>query len=210
MSDKIKIGFLDWVLFANMKRLRLPGTEHMEKEYHQKWFHVKVCMPMIPIFMAGGIVSSLLMIAIWQEKEGDFIQVLSQFHDLILCIISALEARDIYTSHHSSRVAEMTETICELMDLNEDEKEIYHIAAHLHDIGKIGIRNAVLLKEGKLNDEEWEIMKSHLEQGYNILMNARSFEVVADVVRSHHERYDGKGYSDGLKGADREKYRYYV
>lgn len=129
-------------------------------------------------------------------------QVLSQFHDLILCIISALEARDPYTSHHSSRVAEMTETICELIGLDEEEKEIYHIAAHLHDIGKIGIRDNVLLKEGKLNDEEWKIMKSHSEQGYNILMNAKSFEVVADVVRSHHERYDGKGYPDGLKGED--------
>lgn len=99
-------------------------------------------------------------------------QVLSQFHDLILCIISALEARDRYTSHHSSRVAEMTEKICELIGLDEDEKEIYHIAAHLHDIGKIGIRDNVLLKEGKLNDDEWEIMKSHSEQGYNILKNA--------------------------------------
>lgn len=129
-------------------------------------------------------------------------QVLSQFHDLILCITSALEARDPYTSHHSSRVAEMTETICELVGLDEDEKEIYHIAAHLHDIGKIGIRDNILLKEGKLNDEEWEIMKSHSVQGYNILMNAKSFEVVAEVVRSHHERYDGKGYPDGLKGID--------
>ncbi len=129
-------------------------------------------------------------------------QVLSQFHDLILCIISALEARDRYTSHHSSRVAEMTEKICELIDLDEDEKEIYHIAAHLHDIGKIGIRDNVLLKEGSLNDDEWEIMKSHSEQGYNILMNAKSFDLVANVVRSHHERYDGNGYPDGLKGED--------
>lgn len=128
--------------------------------------------------------------------------VLSGFHDLILCIISALEARDPYTSHHSSRVAEMTEKICELIGLAENEKEIYHIAAHLHDIGKIGIRDSVLLKEGKLNDEEWEIMKSHPVQGYNILMNASSFDVVAVVVRSHHERFDGKGYPDGLKGDD--------
>lgn len=129
-------------------------------------------------------------------------QVLSQFHDLILCITSALEARDSYTSHHSSRVAEMTEKICEIIKLDEDEKELYHIAAHLHDIGKIGIRDSVLLKEGKLNDEEWELMKSHSLQGYNILMNARSFENVAKVVRSHHERFDGKGYPDGLKGEE--------
>lgn len=57
--------FLDWVLFANIKRLRLPGTEEMEKEYHQKWFHIKVCLPMIPVFMVGGILSSLLMIFMW-------------------------------------------------------------------------------------------------------------------------------------------------
>lgn len=129
-------------------------------------------------------------------------QTLSQFHDFILCIISTLEARDPYTSHHSSRVAEMTEEICDLLNLTEEEKETYHIAAHLHDIGKIGIRDSVLLKEGKLSDEEWEIMKSHSVQGYNILKNVKSFEEVAKIVRAHHERFDGKGYPDGLKGEE--------
>ncbi len=57
--------FLDWVLFANIKRIRLPGTENMDKEYHQKWFHVKVCLPMIPVFAAVGALSSLIMIWIW-------------------------------------------------------------------------------------------------------------------------------------------------
>ena len=57
--------FLDWVLFANVKRIRLPGTEHMEKEYHQKWFHMKVCIPMIPVFVAVGAISALLMRWIW-------------------------------------------------------------------------------------------------------------------------------------------------
>lgn len=128
--------------------------------------------------------------------------MLSEFHDLILCIISALEARDPYTSHHSSRVAEMTEMICDLMHMEEESKELCHIAAHLHDVGKIGIRDAVLLKEGKLTEEEWKIMKSHSEQGYQILMNVKSFEKVATIVRSHHERYDGTGYPDGLAGED--------
>lgn len=57
--------FLDWVLFANIKRVRLPGTEHMDKEYHQKWFHVKVCIPMIPVFAVMGVLSSLVMVWIW-------------------------------------------------------------------------------------------------------------------------------------------------
>lgn len=57
--------FLDWILFANMKRIRLPGTEHMDKEYHQKWFHVKVCIPVIPLFAICGVISTLLMMWIW-------------------------------------------------------------------------------------------------------------------------------------------------
>lgn len=57
--------FLDWVLFANMKRIRLPGTEHMDREYHQKWFHVKVCFPMIPVFAVGGVLCAALLVWIW-------------------------------------------------------------------------------------------------------------------------------------------------
>ncbi len=57
--------FLDWVLFANIKRIRLPGTENMDKEYHKKWFHVKVSLPMTPVFAAVGALSSLIMIWIW-------------------------------------------------------------------------------------------------------------------------------------------------
>ena len=57
--------FLDWILFANVKRIRLPGTDDMEKEYHQKWFHVKVLLPMIPVFAVGGIIISFLMVWLW-------------------------------------------------------------------------------------------------------------------------------------------------
>ncbi len=57
--------FIDWVLFANVKKIRLPGTEHMDKEYHQKWFHVKVCIPMIPVFAVLGVLSALIMIWLW-------------------------------------------------------------------------------------------------------------------------------------------------
>ncbi len=57
--------FLDWILFANVKRIRLPGTEHMEKEYHQKWFHVKVMLPLLPVFAVGGVAIAFLMTWIW-------------------------------------------------------------------------------------------------------------------------------------------------
>lgn len=125
---------------------------------------------------------------------------LSQYHDLILCVVSALEARDSYTSFHSSRVAEMVEALCKFLGISGDQEELFHISAHLHDVGKIGIRDDVLLKAGRLNDEEWEIMKSHSLQGYEILRKAKLFEDVAVIVRGHHERWDGKGYPDGLAG----------
>lgn len=127
---------------------------------------------------------------------------LSQYHDLILCVVSALEARDSYTSFHSSRVAEMVEALCRFLGITGDQEELFHISAHLHDVGKIGIRDDVLLKAGRLNDEEWEIMKSHSLQGYEILRKAKLFENVAIIVRGHHERWDGKGYPDGLSGAN--------
>ncbi|SHK63393.1 HDIG domain-containing protein [Fibrobacter sp. UWH5] len=127
---------------------------------------------------------------------------LSQYHDLILCVVSALEARDSYTSFHSSRVAEMVEALCKFLGISGDQEELFHISAHLHDVGKIGIRDDVLLKAGRLNDEEWEIMKSHSLQGYEILRKAKLFENVAIIVRGHHERWDGKGYPDGLSGAN--------
>lgn len=127
--------------------------------------------------------------------------VISQYHDLILCIVSALEARDSYTSFHSSRVAEMVEALCKFLGISGDQEELFHISAHLHDVGKIGIRDDVLLKAGRLNDEEWKIMKSHSEQGYEILRKAKLFEEVAVIVRGHHERWDGKGYPDRLSGS---------
>lgn len=134
------------------------------------------------------------------EKKRYTAGSLLQYHDLILCIVSALEARDPYTSYHSSRVAEMTEAICGYIGLDAQLEETFHIAAHLHDIGKIGIRDNILLKQGKLNESEWKIMQSHSEQGYRILVNTELFREVATIVRYHHERYDGKGYPAGLVG----------
>lgn len=83
------------------------------------------------------------------------------YHELVDCITSALDARDPYTGDHSRRVSDMACAICELMGLSQKEYDETHIAAHLHDIGKIGVPDAILLKPSSLNDEEWAIMKKH-------------------------------------------------
>lgn len=122
------------------------------------------------------------------------------YHEIIECIMCALDARDTYTAGHSQRVSDMAMKICELIGMEEENVQKIHIAAHLHDIGKIGIPDAVLLKEGKLDDEEWAQIKRHPEIGAEILSKSRHLYELKDIVLYHHERYDGKGYPEGLKG----------
>lgn len=119
------------------------------------------------------------------------------YHNLIDGIVAAIEARDPYTSYHSLCVAGMTEKISEKLSITEEQAVEFHIAAHLHDLGKIGIDDSVLRKEGPLNAEEWNRIKEHPVIGYNILMKIDSFAEIAKIVLHHHERWDGKGYPDG-------------
>lgn len=122
------------------------------------------------------------------------------FHELLAATVAAMEARDSYTASHSSRVAEIAEFLCRLLQLPAKQSEMIHIAAHVHDIGKIGIPDAILHKSGKLTDEEWSIMRRHPIIGFNILSKVGGFEEIALCVRHHHERWDGSGYPDGLSG----------
>lgn len=122
------------------------------------------------------------------------------YHEIIECITCALDARDTYTAGHSKRVSDMAFRVCYVLRLKKKEAQKIHIAAHLHDIGKIGIPDAVLLKEGKLEPEEWEEMKKHPEIGAEILSKSKHLEELKDIVLHHHERYDGGGYPFGIKG----------
>ena len=124
------------------------------------------------------------------------------YHDIIDSMITALESRDLYTSGHSERVSNMTLKLCELLNLDEDNKEMIHIAAHLHDIGKIGIQDAILNKNSELTDSEWDILKTHSQIGYNILIKSKLLKDVSQIVLCHHERWNGKGYPNMLKGED--------
>lgn len=120
-------------------------------------------------------------------------------------LAAALDARDPYTAGHSLRVAEYAVGIGLLAKLPEEEIHDLRKSALLHDIGKIGMRDAVLLKEGRLTDEEWEQIKQHPALGEAILKQIEPADAMAPFlpgVRSHHERYDGGGYPDGLKGED--------
>jgi len=125
--------------------------------------------------------------------------VQTTFHDIIDCLVAALEARDVYTSGHSTRVADMSCEIALELGLEDPQLEYIHMAAHLHDIGKLGIPEAVLNKKGTLSLAEWEQIRMHPEIGYKILSKSLELEPIAKIVLHHHERWDGTGYPCGLK-----------
>ncbi len=122
--------------------------------------------------------------------------------ETIKSLALTIDQRDHYTSRHSENVARYATAIAREMNLPEEEIKKIGQAAHLHDIGKIGIRDYILSKPGKLSPEEWEEIKTHCSKGADILKPLEFLNGIIDFVRQHHERPDGKGYPGGLKGED--------
>jgi len=117
-------------------------------------------------------------------------------------LVNALEAKDPYLRGHSARVADLSANVATEMGLNEEDVERVRMAGRLHDLGKIGTRDAVVSKEGPLTPEEFEHVKQHVIIGAQILAPLVHLGEVVSMVRSHHERFDGTGYPDGLRGED--------
>jgi response regulator RpfG family c-di-GMP phosphodiesterase len=120
----------------------------------------------------------------------------------ITSLITALEARDNYTKGHSEAVGRIVSGMLRNAGASQKEIETVTIGGRLHDIGKIGVRDEILLKPGRLTDREFAHIKKHPVIGANIIKSIPSFSDVIPIVLSHHERIDGKGYPEGLKGDD--------
>jgi putative two-component system response regulator len=117
-------------------------------------------------------------------------------------LVNALEAKDPYMRGHSARVADMSATIAHQLGLSDEELEHVRVAGRLHDIGKIGTRESVLNKQGALTPEEFEHVKQHVIIGSQILAPLAHLGDIMPAVRYHHERWDGTGYPDGLRGEE--------
>ena len=120
----------------------------------------------------------------------------------IEAIARTIDAKDAYTNGHSIRVGHYSKIIGEALGIEGDELENLYYIALLHDIGKIAIPDAILNKPERLNDDEYEIMKSHTTKGARILEGISTIPNIIEGAKYHHERYDGKGYPEGLKGED--------
>ncbi len=117
-------------------------------------------------------------------------------------LIEALEARDAYTASHGLRVAHYVHAMAQELSLPEEAVNALTLAARVHDIGKIGIPDAILLKPGPLTVEESTIIRSHTQVGRKILAKIQGFGTLLAVAELHHENYDGSGYPVGLAGRD--------
>jgi len=120
--------------------------------------------------------------------------------DIAAAFARVIDAKSPYTSGHSDRVALFTDMIAEEMDYDFEARRRIKRAALLHDIGKLGVSNAILDKNGKLDDEEWKAMRSHAAYSEQILERISAFADLAKVAGAHHERLDGRGYPNGLSG----------
>lgn len=124
------------------------------------------------------------------------------YFETISALALAVDAKDRYSRGHLDRVANYCVQIARKLGLDEDDVKTLRDAARLHDLGKIGIPDEVLLKPGSLNDQEWVLMKRHPEIGETIIKPITSLRHLCDLVRHHHEKLDGTGYPDGLKGEE--------
>ncbi len=123
-------------------------------------------------------------------------------HATLRALVRSLEAKDPYTKLHSERVTGLALHIAKIMGCSSDELDSLRFAGHLHDIGKIGIRDQILMKPGKLTKKEYEIIKTHPVIGEEIVSHLGLLPLEKSIIRHHHERWDGGGYPDGLKGLE--------
>jgi putative two-component system response regulator len=125
---------------------------------------------------------------------------LERAESVLFSLARSIESKDPYTHGHCERLAEYSVRLGEQVGLSEDQLTALRRAGVVHDIGKVAIPDAVLLKPGRLTEEEWKIIRQHPVVGERICAPLRSFRLVLPIIRHHHEKYNGSGYPDGLRG----------
>ena len=164
------------------------------------------------LMLAGFLLGTLQFLAAYGKGKGaadvmrgvfvlsGIVELALEHEETIACLAAATEAKDPYTQGHTVRVAEYAVRIGREMGLPPERLRVLARSGLLHDIGKLGIRDAVLLKPGKLTDEEFAHIQEHPKLGHDILRRVGSLETEIRVIAAHHERVDGAGYPAGLKG----------
>ena len=131
------------------------------------------------------------------DKVSDNEQIVS-----IRTLLSVINTRDRYTYNHTDRVVHFCEAFSKYVQMPEEQSRALLYGAYLHDIGKINVPQEILISEKKLTDEQWELMKKHPADGAEIVRKIKNFDIIADIVLQHHEKFNGTGYPCGKKGEE--------
>lgn len=182
--DDLRGGVSISIPLQNLYNVALAQTEHLSISLSLIWL-----IGLFIIYYAYKYINKNIEIKI------------SMYEQNIYSLVDVIEKRDSYTAGHTRRVAEYSVLIAQEMSFNDEKTELLYRAAMLHDIGKISTPDSILLKPGKLSELEFNLIQEHVVTSYEILKNVDIFKDLAEIVRHHHERYDGLGYPNGLKGA---------
>jgi len=216
--DKLREEEFDVVLADK----RMPG---MDGDELCRQIRNDLGLKLLPVIMVTGTNDRMELLKSLQAGANDFIHKpyspmelmartdnlathkrltdqLENAETLLFALARMVEARDEHTGNHCSRLAHISVVMGEAMGLSSKELTALRRGGVLHDIGKLGIPDSILLKDGPLNDAEWIVMRQHTIIGDELLRGLKSMELTQPIVRSHHERWDGSGYPDGLKGED--------
>lgn len=164
---------------------------------------IKVSLVTTPLYVEHQIVGS---VTVFRDKSTQNkvlaleLDKLKNQEQIIHSMVDMIEARDSYTAGHTKRVALYCSLIAKEMGYSLSEIELLKNAAWLHDIGKISTPDSILLKPGKLDNTEYSLIKEHLNAGYEMLKKIDQYKEISEIMREHHEKYDGSGYPRGLKG----------
>src|SRR5262249_389485 len=172
-------------------RSKRLGVLHLDRNFWQKPFNED------DLHLADALAANVSMgieCAQLMKKQRDL------FLNTITVLAQAVELRDEYTGGHTARVTNYSLLLGQQMELPYKDIELLRIGTPLHDIGKIGIDDAILRKPGKLTPEEYKLMQSHTVKGEAIISVIPDLTAIKPIVRSHHERWDGTGYPDKLAG----------
>lgn len=187
-----------YIILMSMHKDLAPSIETMQSLDIQAYFEKSTQFDQLIMFIQSGI----KYIEQLRKIKSMGLQLEQYLLDFAKILLNTVGAKDNYTEKHSIRVTNLSLYFGNYLGISKEDLETLNLAASFHDIGKIGVPDRILLKEGKLTDEEYEQIKYHPTIGANILGVSDIFKDVAPIVKAHHERYDGNGYPDKLKGEE--------
>ena len=194
----------------------LPGldvdeTEELCRQIQQGIDEYNAAEPEVPLSVSMGTavhtdnqrpISYTIIEAVQHMHHRKLFQHKSMRSTLVDVVMKTLEARDYFTEGHADRLQGLVSMMADDLGLRDHEKDVLRLLARFHDIGKVGIPDHILLKPGRLTEEEFEQMKKHSEIGYRIAQTSPDLAPIADWILMHHEWWDGSGYPLGIKGEE--------